>query len=86
MCAVGSVPDWTSTTLATGSISTGPSRADSPAYTKVDVALAYTLLQSERQTLELFGRVENLFDEDYEEAYGFASPGFAAFGGIRLTL
>ena len=63
-----------------------PERADSPAYTKVDVALAYTILQSERQTLELFGRVENLFDEDYEEAYGFASPGFAAFGGIRLTL
>ena len=63
-----------------------PNRADNPAYTKVDVALAYTLLQSERQTLELFGRVENLFDEDYEEVYGFPSPGFAAFGGIRLTL
>lgn len=63
-----------------------PDRVDNPAYTKVDVALAYRLVQRERHTLELFGRVENVFDEDYEEAYGFASPGFAAFGGIRVTL
>ena len=61
-------------------------RVDNPAYTKVDVALTYTLIESERRTLELFGRVENLFDEDYEEVYGFEAPGFAAFGGIRMTL
>lgn len=63
-----------------------PDRVDNPAHTKVDVALTYKLIQHERHTLELFGRLENLFDEDYEEAYGFASPGFAAFGGIRVTL
>lgn len=63
-----------------------PDRVDNPAYTKVDLALAYKLLQRERHTLELFGRVDNLLDEDYEEAFGFQSPGFAAFGGIRVTL
>ena len=63
-----------------------PSRADNPAYTKVDVALGYKLIEAEQRTLEVFGRVENLFDEDYEEVYGFSTPGFAAFGGIRMTL
>ena len=50
------------------------------------MALGYKLIASERRTLEVFGRVENLFDEDYEEVYGFEAPGFAAFGGIRMTL
>lgn len=63
-----------------------PGRVDNPAYTKVNVAFSYTLIETERRMLELFGRVENLFDEDYEEVYGFEAPGFAAFGGIRMTL
>jgi vitamin B12 transporter len=64
-----------------------PTRAvDNPSYTKVNVVLGYKLIAGERRTLELFGRVENLFDEDYYEVYGFATPGFAAFGGIRMTL
>ncbi len=61
-------------------------RVDNPAYTKVNVTFSYKLMESERRTLELFGRVENLFDEDYEEVYGYEAPGFAAFGGIRMTL
>ena len=61
-------------------------RVDNPSYVKVDVALGYKLIETERRTLEVFGRVENLFDEAYEEVYGFEAPGFAAFGGIRMTL
>ena len=61
-------------------------RVDNPSYTKVDAALGYKLIETERRTLEVFGRVENLFDQDYEEVYGFEAPGFAAFGGIRMTL
>lgn len=63
-----------------------PNRANNPAYAKVDVPLAYKLIETEHRALEVFGRVDNLLDEDYQEAYGFASPGFAAFGGIRMTL
>ena len=63
-----------------------PRRIDNPAYIKVDAALGYKLIETERHTLELFGRIENLFDENYDEVYGFASPGVAAFGGIRMTL
>ena len=33
--------------------------------------------------IALFGRVENLFDEDYQEVFSFATPGRAGYGGIR---
>jgi vitamin B12 transporter len=70
-------PDWSSWPAQ---------RVDNPSYTRIDVALGYKLIENGRRTLEVFGRVENLFDEDYEEVYGFTAPGFAAFGGIRMTL
>jgi len=37
------------------------------------------------KNFEVFARVENLFDEDYEEAYGYGTPGFSVYGGIRAT-
>ena len=39
-----------------------------------------------RPGVEVFGRVENLLDQHYQEVFGFnATPGIAAFAGIRLT-
>lgn len=35
---------------------------------------------------ELFGRVENLLDEDYQEIFGFGTPGISTFFGIRLAI
>jgi len=32
----------------------------------------------------IYGRVDNLFDEKYEVARGYGTPGRAAYGGIRL--
>lgn len=34
--------------------------------------------------LEVYGRIENLFDEDYEDVLGFNTAGLSAWGGIRL--
>ena len=34
---------------------------------------------------KVFARIDNLFDERYEEPTGFLRPGFAVYGGIRLT-
>ena len=31
-------------------------------------------------------RAENLLDEDYEEVFGFASPGLRIYGGLRISL
>lgn len=35
-------------------------------------------------TVELFGRVENLFDQRYETAFQYGQPGRAAYAGVRL--
>ena len=33
--------------------------------------------------LSLFGRVENLFAEEYQEVFGYVTPGRGAYGGVR---
>jgi vitamin B12 transporter len=38
-----------------------------------------------RRKLQLYGRVENLLRERYEEVFGFVSPGRAAYAGIRAA-
>lgn len=35
--------------------------------------------------VSVFGRVENALDETYEDVFGFATPGLAAYGGVKLT-
>jgi vitamin B12 transporter len=37
------------------------------------------------QNLELYGRVDNLFDADYATAAGFGTYGRAAYGGVRVS-
>jgi vitamin B12 transporter len=37
-------------------------------------------------TMEIYGRAENLFDQRYQEVYGFQTPGLAIYGGVRVTL
>ena len=36
--------------------------------------------------LRLNARVENLLDTDYEEVFGYATPGLSFYGGINLTI
>ena len=35
--------------------------------------------------VEVYGRVENLFDQRYQTIYQYGQPGRAAFGGVRLS-
>lgn len=51
-------------------------------YVLTDIRASYPLSGK----VELYGRVENLFDADYETVYGYGSPGRAAYAGIRLKL
>ena len=60
------------------SLPIGP-RVELDDFVLVNLAADYRL--SER--FELFGRVENLFDEKYEEVFTFRSPGRAAYAGVR---
>jgi vitamin B12 transporter len=49
------------------------------AYSLVRVAGSYDLTAS----VALFARVENAFDENYEEVFGYRTRGFAVFAGVR---
>ncbi|NQU40963.1 MAG: TonB-dependent receptor [Lentisphaerae bacterium] len=55
---------------------------DLPSYVVVDLAASWRLCEN----MTLFGRVENLFDEEYEELSGFGTPGISGYGGVRITL
>ncbi|HWR01924.1 MAG TPA: TonB-dependent receptor, partial [Chlorobaculum sp.] len=36
--------------------------------------------------VELYGRVDNLFNRYYEEAWSYATPGRSAYAGVKVTL
>ncbi|PQM29305.1 TonB-dependent receptor [Sphingopyxis lindanitolerans] len=50
-------------------------------YVLVNLALDYKV----SDTIAVFGRVENLLGEDYEEIFSFVGSGRAAYGGVRLS-
>jgi vitamin B12 transporter len=50
-------------------------------YTKLDLNASYRL---NAQTT-LYGRVENLTDVVYEDAFGYNNPGLSAYAGLRWT-
>ena len=51
------------------------------AYTLVNLAASWTV----NPHFQLFGRVDNLFDEFYEEAFSYAKAGVSAYAGVKLT-
>jgi outer membrane cobalamin receptor len=54
---------------------------DNPGYVTVTAGGAVRLTRN----FELFGRVTNLFDREYEEAFGFPALGRMALVGLRVT-
>jgi vitamin B12 transporter len=48
-------------------------------YTLVDLRAAYPI----NETLEVFGRVENAFEKDYQTILNYGTPGRGAFVGLR---
>lgn len=59
----------------------GPFGSDVDAWVRVDLSAAFDV----SETIELYGRVENLLDADYQQVSGFGTPGLSAFGGVRLN-
>ncbi|KPL66890.1 TonB-dependent receptor [Erythrobacter sp. SG61-1L] len=55
-----------------------PVRVSMDPFTLVNLNAQYEVMKG----LTLFGRVENLLDEDYEEVFSFATPGTSAYAGI----
>ncbi|MEM8987519.1 MAG: TonB-dependent receptor [Pseudomonadota bacterium] len=49
-------------------------------WTRVDLTGSYDV----NERIELFGRVENLFDEDYQQILGYGTPDLSGYLGVRL--
>ena len=50
------------------------------AYTLVDLRASYPI----DDHLEVYGRIENAFDEDYQTVLNYGAPGRGVFGGVRV--
>ena len=63
-------------------------RIELPAYTLVDLSAELSLAPAGGvfAPLTLTGRVENLFDEKYEPAFGFRAPGTTVLVGMRAAI
>jgi vitamin B12 transporter len=51
-------------------------------YTVARLAASYRVTDR----IELFSRVENAFDEKYQESISYATPGRSIYGGVRVTI
>ncbi len=51
-----------------------------PGYVLVDLRASLPITAG----IEVYGRVENLFDEAYETSFGYGQPGRAGYGGVRV--
>jgi vitamin B12 transporter len=58
----------------------GFGRVDIPDYVVVNLGVSYKV----HKYVELFARIENLLDYDYEEVYGYGTQGFGVYGGVKL--
>ena len=50
-------------------------------YMVVNLAASYDVTKN----LQLFGRIDNLLDREYEEVYGYGTPGIGAYGGVKVS-
>ena len=65
----------------TGSRPRGAQRVTLNDYVMVNAGTDYQVTDH----LQVFGRVENLLDQNYEEVFGFNTQGFTAFAGLKAT-
>ncbi|NVJ96620.1 MAG: TonB-dependent receptor [Alphaproteobacteria bacterium] len=49
-------------------------------WTRVDLRASYEL----NETFELYGRIDNLFDENYQQVLGYGTPGISTYAGVRV--
>jgi vitamin B12 transporter len=59
-----------------------PTRTTLAGYGVVNVTVSFKA----NDNVELFTRVDNLFDQEYEEVLGYGTMGCAAYGGVKASL
>lgn len=65
---------------ARGALNFGGPNFDIEDYALVNVATEYEI----NSRFSIFGRIDNLADEQYAEVFGFPALGRAAYGGFRV--
>lgn len=50
-------------------------------YLLVNLAASYNVTKN----LQVFGRIDNLFDRQYEEVAGYGTPGIGTYGGVKVS-
>lgn len=56
--------------------------ADNGSWARLDLRAAFALIDG----LEIYGRVENATDSDYQDVAGYAEPGRSVFAGVRVRI
>ena len=56
-------------------------RISLPGYALLNAALSYDLASQ----VQVFANLENILDAKYEMIYGYGTPGFSVFGGVKLN-
>lgn len=51
-------------------------------YTLVNISARYDLTD----VIQIYGRIDNLFDEEYEESWSYATPGLSGYLGLKFSL
>ncbi len=66
----------------------GGARVRLDGYTKADIAVAYSLFENQlgMQSFSITAKGQNVFDEDYEEAFGFSTAGASFLIGFRAEM
>ncbi len=62
-------------------ISYASTRVKLGGYLLVNLAASYDVTK----WLQLFARVDNMLDREYEEAYGYGTPGISGYGGVKVS-
>jgi vitamin B12 transporter len=60
----------------------GNSVAYLDAYTLVNASLSYQIAKN----MEIYGRIDNLFNTYYEEVWSYATPGVSGYAGLKVSL
>jgi vitamin B12 transporter len=50
-------------------------------HTLVNIATKYNITKQ----IQLFGRIENLLNRKYQDVYGYGTPGFSMYGGVKIS-
>ncbi len=55
-----------------------------PAFTTVNLGAEHTFRWTDRTNVTVSAFVDNIFEEDYEERFGYPMPGVIAGGTVRF--